>query len=26
LSYGRFVWFINNLGESVKLAEWARVK
>ena len=26
LSYGRYVWFINDLGESVKIAEWARVK
>ena len=26
LSYGRYVWFINDLGESVKVAEWASVK
>ena len=26
LSYGRYVWFINDLGESVNVVEWARVK
>jgi len=26
LSYGRYVLFINNLGESTKVAEWPRVK
>jgi len=26
LSYGRYAWCINDLGESFKVAEWARVK
>jgi hypothetical protein len=26
LSYGREMWFINDLGESVEVAEWASVK